>query len=113
KAETGMGLWRDRFDEKTTDVLQLQSNLSEAVVSAVAPQLRSAEVKRVRLKHPEDYTAYDLFLRAQENMHSASRTVFESAEQLFDSAIACEPDYATALAWRAYWHVMRVGQGWS
>ena len=113
EADTGRGLWRDRFDEKTSDVLELQSSLAEAVVRAVAPQLRSAELKRVRIKRPEDYTAYDFFLRAQENMHNASRAVFDSAEHLFDSAIACEPYYANALAWRAYWHVMRVGQGWS
>jgi TolB-like protein/DNA-binding SARP family transcriptional activator len=113
EADTGRGLWRDRFDEKTSDVLELQSSLAEAVVRAVAPQLRSAELKRVQIKRPEDYTAYDFFLRAQENMHSTTRAVFDSAEQLFDSAIAGEPHYANALAWRAYWHVMRVGQGWS
>jgi TolB-like protein/DNA-binding SARP family transcriptional activator len=113
EADTGRGLWRDRFDERISNVLELQSSLAEAVVRAVAPQLRSAELKRVRIKRPEDYTAYDFFLRAQENMHSASRAVFDSAEQLFDSAIAREPYYANALAWRAYWHVMRVGQGWS
>lgn len=113
EAETGRGLWRDRFDEKTSDVLELQRSLSEAVARAVAPQLRSAELKRVRIKRPEDYTAYDFFLRAQENMHSPTRAVFDSAEQLFDCAFVKEPDYANALAWRAYWHVMRVGQGWS
>ena len=29
------------------------------------------------------------------------------------AAIDREPEYATAFAWLAYWHVMRVGQGWS
>jgi tetratricopeptide (TPR) repeat protein len=28
-------------------------------------------------------------------------------------AIARDPYYAAALAWLAYWHVMRAGQGWS
>jgi adenylate cyclase len=35
------------------------------------------------------------------------------SEALFDAAIAKDPHYAAALAWRAYWHVLRVGQGWS
>jgi tetratricopeptide (TPR) repeat protein len=35
------------------------------------------------------------------------------AEAQFDAALAKDPHYATALAWRAYWHVLRVGQGWS
>jgi TolB-like protein/DNA-binding SARP family transcriptional activator len=113
EAETGRGLWRDRFNEKTSDLLQLQSVLAEAVVGAVAPQLRAAELKRVRIARPEDYTAYHFFLRAQESMHATSWAVFENAEHLFNEAIGREPYYATALAWRAYWHVMRVGQGWS
>jgi tetratricopeptide (TPR) repeat protein len=91
----------------------MQSASAEAVVCAIAPQLRSAEMKRTRIKRPEDYTAYDFFLRAQESMHSASRSIFENAGKLFESAIEREPRYATALSWRAYWHVLRVGQGWS
>jgi tetratricopeptide (TPR) repeat protein len=46
-------------------------------------------------------------------MHNSSRTVFETSEALFDAAIAKDPHYAAALAWRARWHVLRVGQGWS
>jgi tetratricopeptide (TPR) repeat protein len=46
-------------------------------------------------------------------MHNSSRAVFETSEAIFDAAIAKDPHYAAALAWRAYWHVLRVGQGWS
>jgi tetratricopeptide (TPR) repeat protein len=46
-------------------------------------------------------------------MHNSSRPVFETSEALFDAALAKDPHYAAALAWRAYWHVLRVGQGWS
>lgn len=112
-AETGRVLWRSRFDELSSDLLDLQDELAKAVVRSVAPQLRAAELNRIRVKHPSDYSAYDLFLRAQENMHSPSREAFEAAERLFEQAIHREPQYSAALAWRAYWHVMRIGQGWS
>jgi adenylate cyclase len=46
-------------------------------------------------------------------MHNSSRAVFDVSARLFDEAIARDPGNATALAWRAYWHVLRVGQGWS
>ena len=110
---TGAPLWISRIDEKFSDLLEVQNRIAETVVRSVAPHLRSAELKRVRIKRAEDFTAYDFFLRAQENMHSPSRAVFESSEQLFEGAIAREPQYAAAHAWLAYWHVMRVGQGWS
>jgi TolB-like protein/DNA-binding SARP family transcriptional activator len=113
EADTNRALWVSQFDEKFRDLIELQNGLAEAVVYRVSPHLRSAELKRVRIKRPEDYTAYDFFLRAQDNMHSPSRAAFESAGPLFKSAIERQPQYAAALAWRAYWHVMRVGQGWS
>src|SRR6516162_3700403 len=83
------------------------------IVQKVAPHLHAAEMSRIRVKRPDSLEAYDLFLRAQENMHNSSRPVFETSEALFDAALAKDPHYAAALAWRAYWHVLRVGQGWS
>jgi TolB-like protein/DNA-binding SARP family transcriptional activator len=112
-ANTGIALWASRFDEGFCDLLDVQDRLAETVVGSVAPHVRSAELKRLRRKRPEDYNAYDLFLRAQEGMHSPSRETFENSKQFFEAAIAREPQYATALAWLAHWHVLRVGQGWS
>jgi TolB-like protein/DNA-binding SARP family transcriptional activator len=106
-------LWNSRYDERFCDLLEVQDRVTHAVVSAIAPHLRAAELKRIRIKRPEEYGAYDFFLRAQEGMHSPDRTTFEGAEPLFKRAIARDPQYAAALAWLAYWYVMRVGQGWS
>jgi TolB-like protein/DNA-binding SARP family transcriptional activator len=111
--QAGAALWFDKLDERFFDLFEVQDRLSEMIVRKVAPYLHAAEMSRTRVKRPDSLEAYDLFLRAQENMHDSSRAVFESAEALFDAAIAKDPHYAAALAWRAYWHVLRVGQGWS
>jgi TolB-like protein/DNA-binding SARP family transcriptional activator len=111
--QSGAALWFAKLDERFLDLFEVQDRLSEMIVQKVAPYLRAAEMNRIRVKRPDSLEAYDLFLRAQENMHNSSRTVFETAEALFDAAIAKDPHYAAALAWRAYWHVLRVGQGWS
>jgi adenylate cyclase len=106
-------LWLSRLDERFLDLFEVQDRLSEMIVQKVAPHLHAAEMKRIRVKRPDSLEAYDLFLRAQENMHNSSRPVFETSEALFDAALAKDPHYAAARAWRAYWHVLRVGQGWS
>jgi TolB-like protein/DNA-binding SARP family transcriptional activator len=111
--QLGAALWFSKLDEKFLDLFEVQDRLSEMIVRRVAPYLHAAELKRIRVKRPDSLEAYDLFLRAQENMHNSSRTVFETSEALFDAALAKDPHYAAALAWRAYWHVLRVGQGWS
>jgi TolB-like protein len=112
-SRTGTALWSSRLDERFFDFLEVQDRLADAIVRRLAPYLRAAELKRTRVKRPDALGAYDLFLRAQENMHNSSREVFDSSEQLFAEAISRAPEYAAALAWRAYWHVLRVGQGWS
>ncbi len=111
--QSGGVLWSSKIDERFFDMLEVQNRLAEAIVARVAPHLRSAEVARVSVKRPEQQDAYDLFLRGQEHMHNPAQAVFETAEPLFEAAIEREPRNAMALAWKAYWHVMRVGQGWS
>jgi adenylate cyclase len=111
--EQGAALWFWKLDERFLDLFEVQDRVSEMIVRKVAPYLHAAEMNRIRVKRPDSLEAYDLFLRAQENMHNSSRSVFEASEALFDAAIARDPYYAVALAWRAYWHVLRVGQGWS
>ncbi|MBV8335789.1 MAG: hypothetical protein JO358_10200, partial [Alphaproteobacteria bacterium] len=110
---SGGVLWNSKIDERFSDLLQIQERLAYSIVRRVGLHVRTAELRRTRTKPLDDLGAYELFLRAQENMHNSSRAVFDSAERLFDEAIARDPSYATALAWRAYWHVLRVGQGWS
>jgi TolB-like protein/DNA-binding SARP family transcriptional activator len=111
--ELDAALWISKLDERFADLFEVQDRLCEMIVQKVAPYLHEAEMNRVRVKRPDSLEAYDLFLRAQENMHNSSRSVFETSLALFDAAIAKDPRYAAALAWRAYWHVLRVGQGWS
>lgn len=109
----GAVLWRSAWNERFFDLLEIQGRLADAVVRRLAPVLYSSELRRARTKSAEQIEARDLLLRAQENMNNPSRIVFETAERLFDEAIRLDRKYATPLAWRAYWHVLRVAQGWS
>jgi TolB-like protein/DNA-binding SARP family transcriptional activator len=110
---SGAALWTARFDEKFSDLLEVQERLAYSIARSVGRYLHAAELKRIRTKRLADLGAYELFLRAQESMHNSSRAVFDASERLFDEVIARDPGYAPALAWRAYWHVIRIGQGWS
>jgi TolB-like protein len=110
---SGAALWLATFEEEFGDFLEIQERLADAIVRRVAPYLHAVELKQIQAKRLTDLGAYELFLRAQENMHDSSREVFDAAGELLGKAIARDPHYAAALAWRAYWHVLRVGQGWS
>jgi tetratricopeptide (TPR) repeat protein len=79
----------------------------------MVPRIHGAELDRAQRKSAEQREAYDFFLCARADMHNFSRKVFDGAQALFDRALEAEPRYADALGWRAYWHLLRVGQGWS
>jgi TolB-like protein len=112
-AARGIVLHSWTIEERLSDLIDVPMRLAETIVREVAPHLRAAELRRVHAKRPEQLDAYDFFLRAQEDMHNSSYVVFSRAEHLFDEALKRDANYAAAFAWRAYWHVLRVGQGWS
>jgi TolB-like protein len=109
----GTVLSSQEVDEKISNVIDLPMQLAEEIVRQATPNLRRAELRRIRLKRPELLNAYDYFLQAQEDMYNLSQSVFSRAEQMFDRALVLEPNFAAALAGRAHWHLLRVGQGWS
>jgi adenylate cyclase len=104
--ETGTHIWADRFDGQMEDVFELQDRITEAVVAAIAPEIRNAEIGRAVLKRPESRDAYDHFLRA---LAAANRFRIGEADTALEAAIRLAPDYPIAKAVRAWlqtlvWH---------
>ncbi len=63
-AETGSHLWAERYDRDLTDIFELQDEITLAVVAAIEPNVRAAELERVRHTRPDNLDVYDLILRA-------------------------------------------------
>jgi TolB-like protein len=102
-ASTGAHLWADRFDRPLGDVFAVQDEITVAVVGAIEPSLRSAEIERVKRKRPESLDAYDLVLQ----VHSIATFMPDSATKalpLLERALSIEPDYATAHGYAAILH---------
>src|SRR5262252_1149987 len=62
EAHTGAHLWAERYDRPLDDIFALQDEIALAVVGAMEPSLRTAEIERVRRKRPENLDAYDQLL---------------------------------------------------
>lgn len=97
-AETGELIWVERYDRQLDDLFALQDEISERVIGAIEPNLRSAELERVRRKRPGSLEAYDLVLRAQPFAHSHLADDATIAIPLLTQALSFEPDYAAAHA---------------
>ncbi len=105
-------VWADRFDGTLEDIFDLQDQITESVVGAIEPKLRSSEIERSRRKPTTNLNAYDYFLRALPHAHAMTQEGNEEALRLASQAIALDPRYASAMALAAWCYTLRVAQGW-
>lgn len=112
-AETGTIVYVDQQDGMLTDLFDLQGRIAKRVVTTIAPHVRERERIRAMRKHPQNMTAYDLVLQALGPLFRMDYPSFSLAHGLLQQAIVHDPSYAPAYSYTAYWHLLRVGQGWS
>jgi TolB-like protein/Tfp pilus assembly protein PilF len=111
-AATGGHLWAERFEGTLDDIFELQDQVTESVVGAIAPQLERAQSERARQKPTGSLGAYDYYLRGVRSLHLMTREEVDEALGLFQSAIDLDPDFAAAYAMAAWAHVWRKVNGW-
>jgi DNA-binding SARP family transcriptional activator/tetratricopeptide (TPR) repeat protein len=106
-------VWARHFDRQVNDLLSLQDEIAAEVVAQIDPEILLIEGRRAASAPPHDSSAYDLVLRALPLIIRLRRDEFLQAGALLDRALELEPDYAAANAWRAYWAMFSIGQGWN
>lgn len=110
---TGMHLWAERFEGTLQDIFELQDQMAESVVGALAPQLERAEIERAKHKPTESLDAYDYYLRGVAKLHSGTRESMAAALPLFRQAIERDPEFASAYGMAAWCHFWRKVNGWT
>src|SRR6201988_1394116 len=112
-AATGAHLWADRFDGGLGDVFDLQDQVTESVVGAIAPALERAEIERAKRKPTESLDAYALYLRGLARFYQfGGRQANAEALRLFISAIELDPDFASAYGRAASCYGIAKINGW-
>jgi tetratricopeptide (TPR) repeat protein len=110
---TGAHLWADRFDGGLGDIFDLQDQVTESVVGAIAPAVEKAEIERAKRKPTESLDAYALYLRGLARLYQfASRQANDEALRLFNSAIELDPDFAAAYGRAASCYPFAKTNGW-
>lgn len=93
--ETGTLIWSEDYDGDLLDVVAIQADVANAIVTALEVELLPAERNRIETRPTENLAAYEFYLRAVD---------VGSAEQglpYLDRAIALDPDFALALGLKA------------
>jgi DNA-binding winged helix-turn-helix (wHTH) protein/TolB-like protein/Tfp pilus assembly protein PilF len=92
RVSDGRQLWADQFNEKATDIFELQDSISERVAAALRTTLGSAN----RRNYTESLEAYQLYAKGK--FHTARLVLPEVQKGIayFEQAIAVDPAYALA-----------------
>ena len=106
-AATGNHLWAEKYDGALAEVFDLQDKITEAVVGAIEPSVRQAEIERARCKRPDNLDAYDLYLRALPHAWTFLPGEAAKAINLLEQALWIDPSYIAAHGLAAYCHQVR------
>jgi TolB-like protein/class 3 adenylate cyclase/Flp pilus assembly protein TadD len=113
EARFGMCIWAEHIDTDRSGIFDLQDEIVARIVSGIAPRVRTAEMERALRKRPENFTSYDLTLRAIDWILTLKPETFSKARESLETAVRLDQNFAMAHAWAARWHSLHIGQGWS
>ena len=109
---SGAHIWTDRFEGTLDDVFELQDRVASAVVGAIEPRLRRAEIERTGRKPTESLDAYDLYLRAQAQAYKRTRESLAESIRLSRLALEMDPYYGPAMSRIALSRGMQQLRNW-
>ena len=101
EAETDRHVWAERYDRELKDIFDIQDEVTSTIAAILPGRVEAAVGERVKRKAPENLAAWELVLTAKRLHHNSTPADNAEALQLLGRAIALEPGYAHAHAWRA------------
>src|SRR5262249_18115696 len=97
-AESAGHLWAERYDRPIAEIFAVQTEIAAAIAATLEGRIAAHGAEFVRRKPTANWNAYDNFLKGRELDHFNKS--FE-AEPYFARAVALDPNYVHAHAWRS------------
>jgi serine/threonine protein kinase/tetratricopeptide (TPR) repeat protein len=99
-AATDEHLWAEHYDRTLDDAFAIQSEVAQRIVAAVGAALTNAEQGRLTAAPTANAQAYRLYLQGNDylNRPGGLRQDLETAQQLYERALAMDPNFALAHA---------------
>ena len=107
-AETDRHIWAERYDRELEDIFAIQDEMTRAIVATLPGRVEAATHDRAKRKPTDNMAAYECVLAAKVLHHRSMREDNAEAQRLLDRAVALDPNYAHAHAWKA----CVLGQSW-
>jgi adenylate cyclase len=112
-ATTGYHLWSGQYDRPLKDIFALQDEIVQKIVTTLRLQLTLEEQGYIVRKHTNNLEAYDSFLRGVEDFWRLTKEANAQARQMWEQALALDPQYAEAYAWLGWTYLLERVFRWS
>lgn len=91
-------LWAGKFDERFTDIFDVEDSISEQVAQALMLKLSGQDRRQLTRRYTENIEAYQLYLRGRYHWAKRLATATRIASEQFRAAIDLDPNYTLAYA---------------
>ncbi len=112
-ALTGHHLWSETYDRDLKDIFAIQDEITMKILTAMQVKLTSGEQARLIGKGTKNIKAYLKFLEGYDQFSRWNKESIFRAKQLFEEAIALDPDFGLAYCFLGYYHWADATYGWS
>jgi non-specific serine/threonine protein kinase len=85
RVKDGTPLWGETFDQKWTDVLNVQSSIAQKVAGALAPQLTGEEKELLTKRYTDNAEAYQLYVKGRYSSDKWTPEGFRKAIRILHS----------------------------
>lgn len=109
----GTHIWANRYDRKLDDIFSLQDDVRSRIIASLAVELTSAEERRLARPMTKSVEAYELYLKALQQISFFNQESVLISQEMLKQAIALDPEFAAAYAYLAQAYSLTVENDWS
>ena len=113
EAQTGQHLWADRYDRTLVDILDVQDEITQEIVTALQVRLTEGEQARLWRRQTKVLRAWEYFIRGQAVLRRFNKSDNLESRVLLERAIDLDPNFAAPWVMLAWTHLVEARLGWS
>ena len=100
-AEADRHVWAERYDRDLEDIFAIQDEVTQSIVGTLPGRIEAVSRERAEQRPTGNMAAYECVLTGKRLHHRSTKEDNAKALRMLDSAIALDPKYAHARAWKA------------